>query len=175
MITIRAERADDTPAVATVVEAAFGEAAEARLVEAIRSSDAYIPELSLVAEVDGRAVGHVMISTAELHGDDRVRAIANLSPLSVHPDHQRRGVGSALVREVLALADQRGEPLVVVEGDPAYYGRFGFEHSVPHGIHIHLPSWAPADAAQVVRLARHDPAYRGTVVYPPPFDAVLET
>jgi putative acetyltransferase len=78
------------------------------------------------------------------------------------------------VRAVAAAADDRGEPLVVLEGSPVFYGRLGFEHALPYGIEITLPSWAPPEAAQVLRLRSYDPALRGRVVYPPAFDAVSE-
>jgi putative acetyltransferase len=173
-VTIRAERSDDHRAIAGVVEAAFGSAAEARLVEAIRSSPEFVPDLSLVAECAGRIVGHVMISHAELHEGGARHRIATLSPLAVAPDFQRRGVGSALVREATARADDRGESVVVLEGSPTYYGRLGFEPSAQYGIHIALPSWAPPEAAQVLRLRNYDPSIRGRVVYPPAFDSVTE-
>ena len=70
---------------------------------------------------------------------------------------------------------RRGEPLVVLEGSPAYYGKLGFEHSTEYGIEIHLPDWAPPEAAQVIRLASFDPddpTLRGTVVYPSAFDGL---
>jgi putative acetyltransferase len=173
-LTIRPERPDDVPAIAAVVEAAFGSPAEARLVEAIRASDGFRSELSLVA-VDGEdVVGHVMISAASLHDGDRVRPIVTLSPLAVAPDRQRQGIGSLLVREVTARAEAGGEPLVVLEGDPAYYGRLGFEPSVPLGIEIRLPDWAPPEAAQVMRFASFDPATRGQVVYSSAFDEVVD-
>jgi putative acetyltransferase len=92
----------------------------------------------------------------------------------VAPELQRGGIGSALVHEVTARADGRGEPLVVLEGNPAFYGRLGFEYAVLHGIHITLPSWAPPEAAQVMRLRNYDPSIRGQVVYPPAFDDVSE-
>jgi putative acetyltransferase len=171
-ITIRAERPADRDAIAAVVEAAFGSKTEARLVERIRSSPNFVSELSLVAEFDNQVVGHVMISFVGLVSIDTSRRIASLSPLAVTPAFQGRGIGSALVREVTARADERGEPLVVLEGSPAFYGRLGFEHAVPHGIKITLPSWAPAEAAQVLRLRGYDPALRGRVVYPPAFDDV---
>jgi putative acetyltransferase len=174
-VKIRVERAGDEHAIADVVEAAFGSPVEARLVAALRASDAFIPELSLVAERDERIVGHVMISSVALRADDGTeRRIASLSPLAVAPDDQRAGVGSSLVRAVTARADELGEPLVVLEGSPVYYGRFGFEHSVPHGIRINLPSWAPAEAAQVLRLTGYDPELQGVVVYPPAFDEAIE-
>ena len=171
---LRPETPDDHDAISAVVAAAFGSDAEARLVDAIRASPNYVPELALVAEIDGIVVGHVMISNATLRGDDGDRQIAMLSPLAVAPDRHGHGIGSALVREVTALADARGEPLVVLEGSPIFYGRLGFEHSSPLGIELPLPSWAPREAGQVMRLQAYDPALRGRVVYPPAFDSVTE-
>jgi putative acetyltransferase len=128
-----------------------------------------------VAELDGRVVGHVMVSGAALRNDSGDRTISMLSPLAVDPDHHGAGIGGALVRAVTAIADERGEPLVVLEGSPRYYARFGFVHSVPHGIELPLPDWAPAEAAQVLLLRAydpHDPTLRGRVVYPAAFDGV---
>lgn len=172
--TIRAERPGDEPAIYEVVAAAFGRPEEARLVDAIRASEEFVPELSLVAERDGRIVGHVMISHSYLREGEVVRRIASLAPLAVAPDVQRAGIGSALVRAVTACAEEMGEPLVVLEGSPDYYGRFGSEHSERHGIHIDLPSWAPPEAAQVLRLAGYEPSMRGLLVYSAAFDGVIE-
>lgn len=155
--------------------AAFQSDAEAALVERIRASPEYVPEMALVAELDGAIVGHVMISKAAIRHADGERSIAMLSPLAVEPTHQRVGVGSTLVRAALDVADERGEPIVILEGSPAYYGRLGFEHSVHYGIDIPLPDWAPPEAAQVMRLASFDPddaTLRGTVVYPAAFDGL---
>jgi putative acetyltransferase len=173
-VEIRAERPEDHDAIARVVASAFGSPVEAELVDAIRASPEYIPELALVAEADGQVVGHVMISGAALMRDGAAHPIVMLSPLAVAPSFERRGIGSALVRAVTAGADRRGEPLVVLEGNPQFYGRLGFEHSVPHGIEITLPSWAPREAAQVIRLESYDASLTGRVVYPPAFDAVTE-
>ncbi|HEX8771043.1 MAG TPA: N-acetyltransferase [Acidimicrobiales bacterium] len=170
----RAERPGDHRLISEVVAAAFGSQAEAELVERIRQSEYFIPELSVIAESEGLIIGHVMVSYATLHGDDDERRVALLSPLAVAPAYQRRGVGSALVQNVTAQADALGEPLVVLEGSPKFYGRFGFEHSLLHGIEIVLPSWAPPEAAQVLRLSSYTPAIRGRVKYPPAFDALAE-
>jgi putative acetyltransferase len=172
-VTIRTERQADHAMVASVVEAAFGSPAHARLVEAIRTSEFAVPDLTLVADRDGHVIGHVMISMAELRDDHERQPVAMLSPLAVDPDEQRRGVGSALVREVCGRAAARGEPVVVLEGDPAYYRRFGFEPAADHGLALPLPSWAPPEAAQVLRLADGTPP-RGQVVYPPAFDGFGE-
>lgn len=173
-VAIRVERPDDYDAIATVVESAFGSPAEARLVEAIRSSEFAIAELSLVAERDGRVVGHTMISLAEVDdGADR-HPIAMLSPLAVDPDEQRQGIGSRLVRTVTTRAAARGEPCVVLEGSPAFYGRLGFEPAADYGLALPLPSWAPPEAAQVLRLSAVMPVPRGRVIYPAAFDVVDE-
>lgn len=173
-IEIRSERADDpaeVAAIAEVVRAAFGSPAEAELVARIRASEHYLAPAALVAVVGDDIAGHVMISHVGLRrSDGSLGHVASLSPLAVHPDHQRRGVGSALVHAAVAVAEGLGEPLVVLEGSPVYYGRLGFEHSVPHGIVIHLPDWAPPEAAQVRRLAGDDGTITGTVEYPPAFD-----
>jgi len=171
-VTVRAESPDDRDAIAQVVAAAFGSPAEARLVEAIRASSNFVAHWSLVAELRARVVGHVMVSFVALRDGSAERRIASLAPLAVAPDVQGEGIGSALVSTVSARVDGDGEPLIVLEGSPVYYGRFGFEHSVPLGIHIRLPEWAPPEAAQVLRLRNYDPSIRGHVVYPPAFDDV---
>ena len=108
----------------------------------------------------------MIISRATLEGG---APITMLSPLAVRPDAQKQGIGGALVRDVCALADAAGEPLVVLQGSPRYYPRFGFVDSRTHGITMDLPDWAPREAGQVLPLAAHDPALRGKVVDPEPF------
>lgn len=167
---IRPERPEDETRIGELVGAAFASPLEPRLVERIRASDLYEPELALVAEVDGAVVGHVMLSGVTLVGEEATWPILILAPLAIHPDHQGRGHGGALVRAVCDRADQLGEPLVVLEGSPRYYPRFGFEPSHRHGIELPLPDWASIDAGQVLRLTAYDPSYRGRVVYSPAFD-----
>ena len=173
-VTIRVEREDDHAAIAEVVEAAFGSPAEARLVEEIRRSEFFIPALSLVAERDRRVVGHVMISLAGVDDGEQRHPIAMLSPLAVEPSVQRHGIGSALVRAVTAGAAARGEPVVVLEGSPAFYGRLGFEPAADHGLILPLPSWAPPQAGQVMRLGSDRKLPCGRVIYPPAFDTISE-
>lgn len=172
MPAIRPERTGDHATIASVVAAAFGSETEAILVARIRASDRYLPRLSLVAEEDGAVVGHVMVSHAELDDEGTRHRVAVLAPLAVCPDLQRRGIGSALVRAVLAAADAMEEPMVVLEGGPRYYGALGFEHSVRYGITIDLPEWAPPEAAQVYRLGGYDPSVRGRLILPEAFDGL---
>jgi len=174
VVTVRAERPGDVDAIHDVVFSAFGSENEAQLVTKIRASENFVPAWSLVAEVDGELVGHVMASYVELVDSDKRRRIPSLSPLSVAFDHQNRGIGSVLVRALAPVVEAAGDPLIVLEGDPRYYSRFGFEFSPGVGIHIHLPSWAPPAAAQVLRLRSYDPAIKGHVVYPPAFADVTD-
>ena len=98
-----------------------------------------------------------------------------LSPLAVDPAHQRHGSGGKLVRAVVALADERGEPLVVLQGGAKLYSRFGFEYSTPCGIDMHLPSWAAPVSAQVILLTTYvatDASLKGMVVEPAAFDGL---
>jgi putative acetyltransferase len=175
-VTIRPERAsaDDHAAIAEVVESAFGSASVAELVAAIRRSEQFVPELSLVAEREGKVVGHVMVSFAEVRDGGHGERIAMLSPLAVAPTEQRRGIGALLVGAVTARAAELGERVVVLEGSPDYYGGLGFGPAADLGLTLPLPSWATPEAAQVIRLAAEGPYPRGTVVYPPAFDIVAE-
>jgi putative acetyltransferase len=169
---IRPEAARDHHAIAAVVAAAFHSQREADLVEAIRASPEYIPELALVADMDGEVVGHVMVSYAALDDGESLHQIFQLTPLAVDPGRQQKGIGSSLVNEVIAAAKAFGAPFVVLEGDPRYYGRFGFEPARRYGIELDLPDWALPEAAQIIVLRDYDPSLRGRVVYPPAFDEV---
>jgi len=111
-LIIRAETRADQRAIAAVTEVAFGKEREARMVDAIRASDRFVPELSLVAEFDARVIGHVLLSYVSF--EERPERVLELGPMSVLPEHQGRGVGSALVREALRVAEARGQPLVLV-------------------------------------------------------------
>ena len=173
---VRPERDEDRTRILEVVEAAFGNPGERELVERLWVSDVYRPGLSLVAESkrDG-VVGHVMVTTAWLENSDgERRGVASLAPLAVLPERQRGGVGTALLHAVVAVCEDRGEPVVVLQGDPRYYGRFGFEASAPLGITMELPEWASPEAAQVRRLASYAPSLTGRLVYPDAFDDLPE-
>jgi putative acetyltransferase len=171
---VRAERPADHDAISRVVAQAFNSTDEADLVEAIRAAPEYVPELALVAEVDGQIVGHVMVSFTSLDDGTTRHQIYQLSPLAVAPEQQRNGVGSALVRTALERAKDMGAEFVVLEGDPRYYGRFGFEPSADYGIFIDLPEWAPPEAAQIRLLSDVPPTVSGRVVYPASFDRATE-
>jgi len=163
---IRRERHEDEAEISRVIEAAFGDRSVAIFAEEIRATPGYVPELAFVTEEEGEIVAHTMLSWVRLEGPDVDVLI--LTPMSVRPDRQRQGLGSALVEAVLAAADERGEPLVLVEGVPAYYPRFGFQSA--SGLGLEPPEPEIADEAwMVLPLRAYDPAMRGRVVYPPFF------
>ena len=93
-----------------------------------------------------------------------------VGPLSVHPDHQGRGVGLALMHTLLGAADALDEPLVVLLGDPRYYSRFGFRLAEEYGIMPPVPEWRPH--FQVRTLTAFTPELRGQFTYAEPFDRV---
>jgi putative acetyltransferase len=175
-VLIRQERPDDAEAVDAVHRAAFAaggaqptgaaEPEEVALVRALRADAGWVPALSLVAEgPDGAVVGHVVGTVGTLGGV----AAVGLGPLGVVPDHQRAGVGAALVHTVLGAADALGFPVVVLLGDPGYYRRFGFVPARSLGITAPDPAWAEHLQARALRA--WDPALTGTFRYAAPFHA----
>jgi len=171
-VLIRRETERDADVIRAITTAAFAQSRppsqvvpEARLIDELRASPAWIPALSLVAVTPtGEPIGHVLGTRGHV-GQDPVVA---LGPLSVHPNYQQVGVGSALMHAVLGAADALGEPLVALLGDLAYYRRFGFELSTAYQITPPRPEWQPHFQVRV--LTQYDPRLRGTFTYPEPFD-----
>ena len=162
---LREERVHDRETVGSIHRRAFGGdhgVVVAGLVNDLRRDD---PDAaSFVAEEAGRVVGHVMFSRCLLDAPRRLVEVASLSPLAVVPERQRRGVGSALIRHGLRRLDDRGVPLVFLEGDPAYYARAGFVPAGEHG--FRKPSLRiPDEGFQVIRLSAYEPWMTGTFVY----------
>jgi putative acetyltransferase len=138
---------------------------EAGLVDRLRASDAWLPRLSLVALVDGEIIAHVVCTRAWLAPSEA--PVLGLAPIGVHPEHQRRGVGSALMHAVLGAADALEESLVGLVGDPGFYSRFGFEDARNHRIAAPVTSWG--EHFQVRPLTSHRPALTGSFRYAEPF------
>ncbi|BAZ42202.1 GCN5-related N-acetyltransferase [Calothrix sp. NIES-4101] len=163
---IRVETTQDYQQIAEVNTLAFGRENEANLVTAIRNSHFYIPELSLVVEIDNFIVAHLMFSYIHLVGEERLRVLS-LAPVAVMPEFQKQGIGSALIRHGLEKANAMGEALAVVLGYPLFYNRFGFVSSVIYG--IKSPFDVPEDVFMVKVLENFQAKYQGEVVYPPAF------
>lgn len=170
MISIREEQPGDVAAIRGLHTAAFGGLVEATIVDRLRES---CPDrVSYVAEDGERVVGHILFSPVTV--DDRPVGMG-LAPLAVLPDHQRQGIGSALLERGLAVLRERGCPFVVVLGHPGYYPRFGFERASAHGL---ASQWAgvPDEAFMVLVLDAGDMAGAGGVArYRPEFDEAMET
>lgn len=168
---VRRERPGDTTAVRAVQVAAFAaavpdgeEPVEAGLLDELRRDDGWIPELSLVAELDAQVVGHVVCTRGTV-GADR-RPALGLGPIGVLPEHQGTGIGSALVHAVVAVAEARNETLVALLGDPTFYGRLGFGPAADQGVEAPDPSWGVHFQVRVI-----DPSavVAGPFVYAEPF------
>ncbi len=167
---IRAERVDDIEDIANVTADAFarpGEstATEVGLVAALRASGAWIPQLSLVALIDDAVVGHCLSTRADVDGFP----VLALGPISVATAHQRRGVGSVLVRSTLDIAEDMSEALIGLLGDPGFYARFGFVPGSTEDVDPPEPSWGRH--FQVRRLSSKSRP-TGLFSYPRPFQVV---
>ncbi|THV23466.1 GNAT family N-acetyltransferase [Glycomyces paridis] len=169
MTLIRRETARDHAAVHALQDAAFATAPhasgkEADLVDALRATADWDPRFSLVAEVDGEVAGHVVSTYGRLAGE---RALG-LGPIGVAPALHGKGIGSALMHAALGAADAANEPAVLLLGDPAYYGRFGFVPASAHGVQATDPTWG--DYFQIRTLAAWREDLCGAYAYSPPFD-----
>ncbi len=138
---IRQEKPSEYPAIFDLVKVAFQTAkvsngTEQDYVDKLRASGNYIPELALVAEENGKLVGHIMLTkTYVAIGEQNFEALI-IAPLSVALEYRNRGIGSQLVLASFDLAKKLGYTAVFVAGDPEYYGRFGFQPSVRFGIRL---------------------------------------
>jgi putative acetyltransferase len=164
-IEVRAEVPADSLNVHAVVAAAFDDETVAVLWEdlALRPQTA-----SFVAESEGVIVGHVGLSSGWVDSRERLVEVGVLSPLSVEPGCQRRGVGGALVAKAIEAADSLGWPVLFLEGDPRYYVRFGFAAAAEHGFTPPSPR-VPPPGLQCVLLSTWQQSLTGRVVYPDTF------
>lgn len=164
MTTIRDEGPLDADAIRRVNDQAFGQPDEGVLVDALRARGAM--SVSLVAEIDGEIVGHILMSPAAIADVPG----AALGPMAVAPPHQRCGLGSQLVTRALERLRERHCPFVVVLGHPRFYPRFGFTPARTAGVTCRWD--VPADVFMIAVL---DPAIAGRLhgraEYQPEFSA----
>jgi putative acetyltransferase len=166
---IRLAREEDWASIPEVHRIAFGDHGDevARLVVELRERpDLYVPELSFVAEENGIVVGHAMNTWNWI--EETGERVLQFSPLGVLPGYQRRGHGSGLVRASLEAVRAAGQPLLILEGNPAYYGRFGFVRADELGL-LPPPECLHDSAFQVAVLDPGATLPRGQVVYSEPF------
>jgi predicted N-acetyltransferase YhbS len=170
MIAVRAERPADGPTISDVVLRAYANVVhsdhrEHLMIERLRGTDAWIPSLSLLAEVGGEAVGHILLTRAEIHGTRSCVGTLALAPLSVVPEHQASGVGKRLVAAARQQAFELGFETILLIGLPSYYPQFGFEPLSRYP--ITLPFNAPDENCMILRLRpRALDGVAGMVKYP---------
>lgn len=173
-IIIREEKEKDFSLIRNVVECAFqgvkeSDHTEHLLVERLRRSDAYIPELSLVAEnVEGRIVGHIMLSKVEVVSEGNKTTLLGVAPLSVLPEFQRQGIGGMLICEAHNRVVELNHAAVLLLGHENYYPRFGYRKASEFG--IRFPFKVPDECCMVVELKpRALEGVQGMVRYPDAF------
>lgn len=165
MITIHPAAPADDSAIFEVNRLAFGQDSEARLVTVLREGG--FVRLSLVAEVGGNVVGHILFSKLPIITANGVVEALALAPLAVLPSHQRRGIGSNLVKEGLRLCREAGQRIVVVLGHAQFYPRFGFSAKLASPLVSRFSGSESWMALELMPGALAGVA--GMVEYPPPF------
>ena len=165
---LRPEEPKDHSAVHAVNQSAFETSAEANLVDVLRR-EAH-PIISLVAEQNGAIIGHIMFSPVSLTGHTDLK-IMGLGPVAVAPEHQRMGIGTALLKTGLEKCNEIGYGAVIVLGHQSYYPRFGFVPSVNYGISSEYD--VPPEVFMVMEL---QPGYlndaSGIIQYHPAFSGI---
>lgn len=166
-IAIRPETPADLNAIHEVNRLAFGQDAEAKLIDGLRAGS--FVRLSLVAEVDGRIIGHILFSRLPIITETFVVEALALAPVAVLPTHQRQGIGTKLVEEGLRACREAGHKIVVVLGHPAFYPRFGF--SAKRAEPLTSPFGGREAWMAMELVAGALAGVVGQVEYPPPFGA----
>lgn len=136
------------------------------LVAKLRTTDAFIPELSLVAvhsETD-QIIGHILLTKIHIVNGDQKQPSLALAPVSVLPKFQQQGIGKALIEEAIQVANEAGHESIIVLGHPSYYPKFGFKKA--SNWHIQAPFEVPDDAFMALELKEHALTdVNGTVLY----------
>lgn len=163
MPLIREEHRGEWPRVRALIDSAFApQTAAGLLADWLHERGA---ALSMVAESDHRLVGQVLFSPLPVRTGDGVTDVLCLAPLSVDPGFRHRGIARTLVAASLAALADRPEPLVVLEGDPAMYRKFGFRPA--SGFGVARPSeLIPEPAFQAAPLPRYSGPLGGRLEYP---------
>ncbi len=159
-ITLRQENTSDYLAVSELIIAAFRDVIysnhlEQFLVDRLRKSSAFIPELSILAEDgQGEIAGHILLTKIHIQNQGVLYPALALAPLSIKPEFQNKGIGARLVDESHRLARDLGHMFIVVLGHAKYYPRFGYELLSKY--HIQVPIQIPDESAMIISLAGND-------------------
>lgn len=176
-ITIRQETQNDVPVVFEVVKNAFlaekiSDHQEHFLVARLRESDAFVPELSLVAEIIGvqepRIIGHILLTKIRINSERESFQSLALAPVSVIPEYQGKGIGGMLIEHAHKVAARLGFESIVLLGHAGYYPRFGYRPA--SDFDIELPFDVPAENCMVIELIANSlDGVSGLVEYPQEF------
>ncbi len=174
-VSIKSEQPSQIDAVHNVIKAAFKQDNEVELVKQLREAKTFIPELSMVAILDDKVVGHAMLSPAfiEKADSERIEVLA-LAPVAVHPDYQNQGIGKKLINSLLALTEVRFGDIyrgIIVLGDCSYYSKFGFVPASQFG--VCAPFKCEEQNFMAMAISNNALANcQGEVIYPKAFSCV---
>ncbi len=173
-ITIRKEKTEDYKAVFKLIKEAFesekmSDHKEHLLVERLRNSKAFIPELSLVAETKDKIVGHILLTKLKIKNDQSEFESLALAPVSILPEYQNKGIGGRLITEAHNKAKALGYKSIVLLGHENYYPRFDYKQAYNYG--IEFPFDVPKENCMVVELVEGGlNGVKGKVEYPKEFN-----
>ena len=171
---IRQENKNDHKEVFKVIKSAFKDAeftdnTEQFLVDRLRKSDAFIPELSMIAEINGKIVGHILLTKLKIKNKSNVFDSLALAPVSVLPEYQGKGIGGKLIVDSHKKAKELGHKSIVLLGHENYYPKFGYEQADKYG--IELPFKVPKENCMVIELIENGlKGVNGMVEYPKEFN-----
>jgi len=169
MIVIRPEQPEDIATIHQIVAQAFRQPAETQLVDMLRRNGKAI--FSLVAEDNGRVVGHILFTEAVIDSAAGQLKGTGLAPLAVSPERQNEGIGSLLIEQGLKLCRKADYPFIVVLGHPEYYPRFGFVPASRFGIKSEYV--VHDEVFMIIELREGSLAgFAGVVKYQPEFNEV---
>ena len=172
-INVRQEKQSDHKAVFKLIEKAFekeefSDHKEQFLVERLRTSEAFVPELSLVSEINHQIVGHILLTKIRITNKNQSYESLALAPVSVVPEFQKQGIGKILIETAHEKARKSGYKSVVLLGHEDYYPKFGYVQVDKFG--IELPFDVPKANCMVIELVENGlKGVHGMVEYPKEF------
>lgn len=172
-INIRQEKETDHGAVFELIERAFrnmefSDHKEQFLVQRLRRSKAFVPQLSIIAEHNSEIIGYILLTKINIKNEqDEFQSLA-LAPLAVLPEYQKKGVGGRLIEQAHYKAKELGFTSVILLGHPHYYQRFGYKKTSEFG--IKLPFDVPDEYCMAIELVQNGlREVKGAVQYPKEF------
>lgn len=172
-LIIRSESQKDFRQITKINDIAFNQPNEGLMILALRKNKKFIPELSLVAEINKKLVGHILFFPINIISDEKSYGVLSLAPMAVLPYLQRKGIGKKLVVEGLKKSKDIGFKAVVVLGHPTYYPKFGFEPASKWNIKPPIED-VPDEASMALELVEGSlKGKAGVIEYPAEYNEAL--